>query len=189
MKVSQIVSEHKKGVVAKKYTKKTKTAIPVYGPDSKDAKLKPVKPVGTLGEAVLKAYDGKQATIDDPEHGKTINLDMTKPENAASLKPNDKGEIEFDATPDMATPGAVNPESPLKPGAVVAIKADEAGENWPTDTNDIGGDSTDKFIDDVTDHEFEKAQRGMAPRMGRDNNDDAKFKKALAGMLSIAGLR
>ena len=181
MKVSQIVSEHKKGVVAKKYTKKTKGAIPVYGPDSKDAKLKPVKPVGTLGEAVLKAYDGKQATIDDPEHGKTINLDMTKPENAASLKPNDKGEIEFDATPDMATPGAVNPDSPLKPGAVVAIKADEGG--------DIGGDPTDKFIDDVTDHEFEKAQRGMAPRMGRDNNDDSKFKKALASMLSIAGLR
>jgi hypothetical protein len=187
MKVSQIVSEHKKGVVARKYNKKTKGTIPVYGPDSKDAKLKPVKPAGPVAEAVLKAYDGKQATIDDPEHGKTINLDLTKPENAASLRPNDKGELEFDATPDMATPGAVNPDSPLKPGATVAIKADEAGNNWPTDTNDIGGDPTDDYIDDVVDQDFEKAQRGLAPRMGRDK--DAKFKEALGKMLSIAGLR
>ena len=51
MKVNQIVSEHKKGVRAMKYTKKTKGTVPVYGPDSTDAKLKPVKPVGT-NEAV-----------------------------------------------------------------------------------------------------------------------------------------
>lgn len=78
-----------------------------------------------ISEAVLKAYDGKQATIDDPENGQTINLDMTKPENAAALKPNDKGELEYDSTPDSSAMGAGNPESPLKPGAQIAIKADE----------------------------------------------------------------
>jgi hypothetical protein len=50
MKVKQIVSEHKKGVRAMKYGKKTKGTVPVYGPESKDAKLKPVKPVGTVQE-------------------------------------------------------------------------------------------------------------------------------------------
>ena len=149
MKVNQIVSEHKKGVLAKKYTKKTKGTVPVYGPEANDGKLKPVKPVGTMKEAAtIKAIEpGKMATIDDPEHGKTINLDLTKPENAASLKPNDKGEIEYDATPDMGAVGAGNTESPLKPGAVVTIKADE-------NHGDIGGDPTDDFIDDVTDHEY-----------------------------------
>lgn len=148
MKVKQIVSEHKKGVRAMKYSKKTKGAVPVYGPDAKNvAKLKPVKPTGPLGEATLKAYDGKMATIDDPEHGKTINLDLTKPENAASLKPNDQGQLEYDPTPDMgaaaAAPGG-EPAGP-KPGTEITIKADEAG---------LGGDPTDDFIDDVTDHEY-----------------------------------
>jgi hypothetical protein len=50
MKVNQIVREHKKGVRAMKYAKKTKSPVPVYGPDVKDAKLKPVKPVGTVSE-------------------------------------------------------------------------------------------------------------------------------------------
>lgn len=149
MKINQIVSEHKKGVLAKKYTKKAKGAVPVYGPERKDAKLSPVKPVGALGEAAtIKAIEpGKMATIDDPEHGKTINLDLTKPENAASLKPNDKGEIEYDPTPDMGAVGAGNVESPLKPGATVTIKTDETH-------GDIGGDPTDDFIDDITDHEY-----------------------------------
>jgi hypothetical protein len=47
MKINQVVSEHKKGVRAMKYGKKTKGAVPVYGPDAKNvAKLQPVKPVG-----------------------------------------------------------------------------------------------------------------------------------------------
>jgi len=151
MKVKQIVGEHKKGVRAMKYAKKTKSTVPVYGPEANDAKLKPVKPAvrHDVKEAVLKAYDGKQATIDDPEHGKTINLDLTKPENAASLRPNDKGELEYDVTPDMATPGAQPGSEGPKPGTNVTIKTDETHQ-------DIGGDAGDNFIDDVVDHEFEK---------------------------------
>ena len=160
MKVNQIVSEHKKGVRAMKYSKKTKGAVPVYGPDAKNAaNLKPVKPTGPLGEATLKAYDGKMATIDDQEHGKTINLDLTKPENAASLKPNDQGQLEYDPTPDMgaaaATPGG-EPAGP-KPGAEVTIKADEAGGEFAVQ------DKTDDFIDDVVDHEYGDEQVDEAP--------------------------
>lgn len=157
MKVNQIVSEHKKGVRAMKYGKKTKGAVPVYGPDAKNvAKLKPVKPVGPgskVDEAVLKAFDpGKQAVISDPDKGTDITLDLTKPQNMAALKPNDQGQLEYDPTPDMAAQGAQQApaENPLKPGAEIAIKADEAG--------DIGGDATDDFIDDVVDHDFERAQ-------------------------------
>lgn len=56
MKVNQIVSEHKKGVRAMKYTKKTKSTVPVYGPDAKTAKLKPIKPVGTVNESTEHAF-------------------------------------------------------------------------------------------------------------------------------------
>ena len=61
MKIKQIV-EHKKGVRAMKYTKKTKSTVPVYGPDANDAKLKPVKPSGTISEAevTLKPMPGAQ---------------------------------------------------------------------------------------------------------------------------------
>jgi hypothetical protein len=151
MKVSQIVSEHKKGVRAMKYGKKTKSTVPVYGPEAKDAKLKPVKPAGPVSEAVLKAFEpGKQAVISDPEKGTDITLDLTKPQNMAALKPNDNGQLEYDPTPDMAAQGAQQQANPLKPGAEITIKADEGG--------DIGGDPTDQFIKDVTDAEFEKAQ-------------------------------
>lgn len=84
-----------------------------------------------MKEAVLKAIEpGKRATIDDPEHGKTIDLDLTKPENAASLRPNDKGQLEYDPTPDMTTPGAQPGSGGPTPGAQVTIKADEdSGED------------------------------------------------------------
>ena len=149
MKINQIVSEHKKGVRAMKYASKTKGTVPVYGPKASNGKLQPVKPQGPIGEAVLKAYDGKQATIDDPEHGKTINLDLTKPENSASLKPNEQGQLEYDPTPDMGTAGAQGADQAgPKPGTEVTIKADEM----------MGGDKTDKYIDAVIDKDFERAQ-------------------------------
>ena len=53
MKINQIVTEHKKGVKAMKYTKKTKSTVPLYGPDKQEAKLtpvKPIKPVKTVSE-------------------------------------------------------------------------------------------------------------------------------------------
>jgi hypothetical protein len=71
MKVKQIVGEHKKGVRAMKYTKKTKGTVPVYGPDSKDAKLKPVKPMEGIevkpmpGASQVIGNDGKPIATTD----------------------------------------------------------------------------------------------------------------------------
>lgn len=109
-----------------------------------------------MKEAVLKAIEpGKRATIDDPTSGKTIELDLTKPENAASLRPNDKGELEYDPTPDMTTPGASGQTGPT-PGTQVTIKADEDSEAFEV----VGGDPTDDFIDDVVDHDYGQQQEG-----------------------------
>ena len=69
MKVNQIVTEHKKGVRAMKYAKKTKGTVPLYGPDKQEAKLTPVKPVSPVKEdapiGVVSAVspDGKEVTI------------------------------------------------------------------------------------------------------------------------------
>jgi hypothetical protein len=65
MKVNQIVSEHKKGVRAMKYTSKTKGTVPVYGPDRKDAKLKPVKPVGTNEAITVQPMPGASQVVSD----------------------------------------------------------------------------------------------------------------------------
>ena len=97
MKVNQIVSEHKKGVRAKKYTTKAKGTVPVYGPDSKDAKLKPVKPVGTLNEIESVATAVKQ----NPD-GSTVYKDATGAEKTAAA-----GEIKTgpDGKPTLAVAG------------------------------------------------------------------------------------
>lgn len=69
MKVNQIVTEHKKGVRAMKYAKKTKGTVPLYGPGKQEAKLTPVKPVSPVKEdapiGVVSAVspDGKEVTI------------------------------------------------------------------------------------------------------------------------------
>jgi hypothetical protein len=78
MKVNQVVSEHKKGVKAhiynKKATTKAKGAVPLYGPDKQEAKLKPVKvaedqtigkvqQVNPDGTAVIQSADGNTQTV------------------------------------------------------------------------------------------------------------------------------
>lgn len=79
-------------------------------------------------EATLGAYiPGKSALIKDPAKGVEYNLDLTKPENMAALKPNDAGELEFDPTPELGAKGpeGAGGEPKLAPGAEVTIKADE----------------------------------------------------------------
>jgi hypothetical protein len=134
MKVNQIVSEHKKGVRAMKYGKKTKGAVPVYGPDAKDAKLKPVKPVGPgakLDEAgdVIKQYEpGKSVTTDNPQTGVSTTVDLTKTPGA--LRPTDDGKLALDPTPaqsNSTTGSSGNPAAPkIAPGAPVTIADDDA---------------------------------------------------------------
>ena len=154
MKVNQIIGEHKKGVRAMKYAKKTKSTVPVYGPEANDAKLKPVKPVGTVKEdnvsATIKAIDDKHAEIETPMG--VMNLDRTKPEGAAALMVNpETKEPILDLTPDVNAAPQQGEANPLSTGAKLTVKTDEAG-------NDIGGDATDDYINDVTDHDFEQSQ-------------------------------
>ena len=154
MKINQIIGEHKKGVRAMKYAKKTKSTIPVYGPEANNGKLKPVKPIGTIKEdnisATIKAIDDKHAEIETPMG--TMNLDRTKPEGAAALMVNpETKEPTLDLTPDVNAAPQQGEANPLATGAKVTVKTDEAG-------NDIGGDPTDKYINAVTDHDFERAQ-------------------------------
>jgi hypothetical protein len=120
MKVNQIVSEHKKGVLAKKYTTKTKGAVPVYGPDSKDAKLKPVKPVGTNEAITVQPMPGASQVVSD---GKPIaTTDAATAQTIAQA----------------AEKGQFNPtDGTEKP----------VGE---TGNEPVGGDPTDDFIQDVT---------------------------------------
>lgn len=95
MKVNQIVSEHKKGVRALKYAKKTKSTVPVYGPESKDAKLKPVKPVGTtVNEEMAGQMVGKVQQV-KPDG----SVDIQKPSGdtttvqATALQPGDNNKL------------------------------------------------------------------------------------------------
>jgi hypothetical protein len=133
MKVNQIVSEHKKGVRAMKYTKKTKSTVPVYGPDANNAKLKPVKPTGTVteGEAVIKAIDDKHAELSDPTTGTTFNIDRTNPQGAATLQPDpETGKVKFDPTPEPTSGAAAGgAPNPLTTGAKVEIDVAEAGND------------------------------------------------------------
>ena len=102
MKINQIVSEHKKGVRAMKYGKKTKGAVPVYGPESKDAKLKPVKPVGTNEAVEVKPMPGaSQVSVD----GKPIATTDSATAQAISQAA-EKGQ--FTATSPSDTPTSEN---------------------------------------------------------------------------------
>ena len=133
MKVNQIVSEHKKGVRAMKYTKKTKGTVPVYGPDSTDAKLKPVKPVGTSAKISESGVEVK------PMPG------------ASQVSVNGKPI----ATTDAATAQAISQAA--EKGQFTATDSNapaqlENGNEIASDTTggEIGGDATDDYIDDIT---------------------------------------
>lgn len=97
MKVNQVVSEHKKGVKAhiynKKATTKAKGAVPLYGPDKQEAKLKPVKvaedqtigkvqQVNPDGTAVIQNTDGNTQTVQQtqlqPGDNNTLSMQVPK---------------------------------------------------------------------------------------------------------------
>lgn len=143
MKVNQIVSEHKKGVRAKKYTTKAKGTVPVYGPDSKDAKLKPVKPTGTINEV-----DSVATAVKQNPDGSTVYKDATGAEKTAAA-----GEIKTgpDGKPTLAVAG-------ITPGEQINI-TDKVAEN-PDDTGPVGGDPTDQFISQISSDERLDDQQG-----------------------------
>ena len=129
MKVNQIVSEHKKGVLAKKYTTKTKGTVPVYGPDSKDAKLKPVKPVGTNEAITVQPMPGASQVVSD---GKPIATT-----DAATAQ----------AIAQAAEKGQFNPTD----GTDKPVPEAGGGEDDEyADSGYVGGDATDDFVQDIT---------------------------------------
>lgn len=135
MKVNQIVSEHKKGVRAMKYGKKTKGAVPVYGPDSKDAKLKPVKPTGTVSEDAKITKTGPDGVEITADTGIKTTLPADK---AAALQPDPQNPNEYDLNPAATSPTGGEMAGP-KIGANVEIKTAEAA-------GDVGTMPTAEFV-------------------------------------------
>lgn len=89
-----------------KYTKKTKSTVPVYGPDANNAKLKPVKPTGTVSESdvTLKPLPGAQEVDID---GKAVGTATTPAAATAISDLAKKGEFkpagDSTTTPTMET--------------------------------------------------------------------------------------
>lgn len=106
-----------------KYGKKTKSTVPVYGPDAKDAKLKPVKPIGPgqkVDEAtdVIKSYQpGKSVEVTNQQTGVTTSVDLQK--SPGAIRPGEQGQLEFDPTPAVGTTGATSTPTQIQPGMTV----------------------------------------------------------------------
>lgn len=115
-----------------------------------------------VSEATLGAYiPGKSAVIKDPAKGVEYNLDLTKPENMAALKPNDKGELEYDPTPELGAKAPTAGEPTLAPGAEITIKSDE-----------------DISFNGVTQHDNGDMSYNAGPmsiRKSKDGSTDAKY--------------
>lgn len=87
-----------------------------------------VKEVATIANYVA----GKTAEVDDPEHGTKTTLDLTNPNTAQALKPNDNGQLEFDPDSQAGTANPATTAQPITNGTQVAVKTDEEmGEEPP----------------------------------------------------------
>lgn len=136
-----------------KYGKKTKGAVPVYGPDSKDAKLKPVKPQGpgqkideldmTNSSAKVINNDGKTITFAMPD-----GTQIQKPITPNTLSADKTGKPVVNMMPATGTPQTMgtaqapqSPEEIFAKGKDIAINTgepiEEVGEQTVTGTTDF----------------------------------------------------
>lgn len=201
MKINQIVSEHKKGVRARGYTKK--------GPEPRKSAKQPSQPgVATAFAGQIAKEDMAQqlykVTKSDPNTG----LTLSKPDgtqlilppdkmNAIAANPNDPNK--YLLNPDAIAQQATTSGQPAGPeiGREVEVNADQNPEQAfgevmdnVDDSGDVGGDPTDAYIDDITDHDFERAQgRTREPAVGQRPSAAVQEAKELDAMLRIAGLR
>jgi len=150
MKVNQIVNEHKKGVRAMKYGKKTKGAVPVYGPDANNAKLKPVKPTGTISEEAKITKTGPDGVEITADTGIKTTLPADK---AAALQPDPQNPNEYDLNPAATAPTGGDMAGP-KVGANVEIKTAE-------DTGSVQTIPTQEFVKGV--YSIAAEYKGEAP--------------------------
>lgn len=129
MKVNQIVSEHKKGVRAKKYAAKPKNTIAPKKPE-------PIKPQGPIGaDDEKKVKEDATITKSDPTNGTEVTDTATgvktilPPDKAAALVPDAEKPGEFDLnTQSVAPSGTATGTTPQTPkvGSKVQIKTAES---------------------------------------------------------------
>ena len=178
MKINQIVSEHKKGVKARGYTKK--------GPEARTVAKQAPQGVATAFAGQVAKEDAAQQVYKVTKSDPNTGLTLSKPDgtqlilppdkmNAIASNPNDPNKylLNPDAITQQATSG--QPSGP-EIGREVEVNADmnpeQAFGEEMDDTGVVGGDATDAYIDDITDHDFEQAQgrlrelAGMPPAAG-----------------------
>jgi len=111
---------------------------------------------------------------DDPHS--TLHLD---PEAAKAIAANPDNPNQFTMNPAVAgATGATAPQGPQQ-GAEVEMPTTE-------NHNDIGGDPTDNYIDDVTDHDFERAAKEDFLGFGNKSPEEwAKTSKQMADLLKL----
>lgn len=173
MKVKDIVSEHKKGFRANIYQRKKQTA-------PQPAQTAPVKPgAEKKGVAEDMAPQVYKVTKNDPNTGVTL----AKPDGTQLILPPDKvnaiASNPNDPNKYLLNPDAVTQAQQGQPTGPEIGREVEVNDQMeiPTaegndESGDVGGDPTDQYIDDVVDHDFEKAQ----------NRDNVSVLKHLAGL-------
>lgn len=164
MKINQIVSEHKKGVKARGYTKK--------GPEPRTVAKQAPQGVATAFAGQVAKEDAAQQVYKVTKSDPNTGLTLSKPDgtqlilppdkmNAIASNPNDPNKylLNPDAITQQATSG--QPSGP-EIGREVEVNADmnpeQAFGEEMDDAGDVGGDATDAYIDNITDHDFEQAQ-------------------------------
>ena len=200
MKVKQIVGEHKKGVRALKYGKKTKGTVPVYGPDSKDAKLKPVKPVGpgqkvdeevnmTNSSAKVIANDGKTITFAMPD-----GTQIQKPITPNTLSADKTGKPVVNMNPAAGSPQTMGAtQAPQSPEEIFA-KGKDVTVNTGEPIEEIGEQPVSGMApaapgEAPAQDPAQQTTAQPAPATKTAPVSERKFKEALDAMLTIAGLR
>lgn len=182
MKINQIVSEHKKGVRARGYTKK--------GPEARKVAKQPAQAGVATAFAEDMAPQVYKVTKSDPNTG----LTLSKPDGTQLILPPDKMNA-IAANPNDPNKYLLNPDaiaqqstSGQPSGPEIGREVEVNDETNPEQTafeeqdeqGDVGGDATDAYIDGVIDQDFERAQRPVA---------GVRESKELEVMLRIAGLR
>jgi hypothetical protein len=138
--------------------------------------------------------------------GTQIKKDLTK--DPSAIGKDEQGNPVFNLASQGGSPGApVVPEKPLAPGAQIAINTDPSQNlSLPTletqeeeqeeedlmhsgKNKDIGGDTTDEFINQVIDRKWERFSRGSMSPKGVASRNVLPESDELSKWLTIAGLK
>lgn len=161
MKINQIVGEHKKGVKALKYAKKPVNPSHVHAKAKE--KLQAITP---MEDAKITKSDQSGVEIDNDGIKTIIPADK-----ASALSPDKTNPNEYDLNPTAVAPQDGAPTGPKVGATVDFTPTSEDYEDMDIHkVSSIGGDPTDKFIQDVSDHDFERS----AHRDSRDQDPEVE---------------